>query len=90
MIPRPRHTLWMLVLLVGTLAPLMSVGPNQHGPMRGLIEDEDFWDSYEWRVRYDAWRLEHPGAAGLLDQFEREVREQRKHHLEDDCTADCQ
>jgi hypothetical protein len=89
MIPRPRQTLSMLAFLVGTLAPLMLVGPLHHGPTQRPFEEEDFWDSYQWRVRYDAWRLEHPGAAGVLDQFERKIREQRRRHLQDDCTVDC-
>jgi hypothetical protein len=65
----------MFVLL--TLALLTSFQPNQHRAMPRSIAEEDFWDRYQWRVAYEDWRREHPGAARMLDQFERELEEGR-------------
>lgn len=84
--PRPRVTAWMFVLLALTL--LTSLPPNQGGATLRSIAVEDFWDSYQWRVAYEDWRREHPGAARMLDQFERELEEKRIRPV--DCSADCQ
>jgi len=79
----------MLVLLVGTLALSMLARPDHHGATPRPIEEEHFWDSDRWRVRDEDWRREHPGAARMLDQFEREINEQRKWSLPEDCSVDC-
>jgi hypothetical protein len=75
----------MLALL--TLALLASFRPTQHGATPRSIAEEDFWDSYQWRVSYEHWRREHPGAARMLDQFERELDEERLRP--DPCSGDC-
>jgi len=83
-------TLRMLVLLVGTLALSMLTRPDHHGATPRPIEEEHFWDSDRWRVRDEDWRREHPGAARMLDQFEREIKENPQRHRPEDCTADCE
>jgi hypothetical protein len=85
--PRRRATGWMALLLVGGLALMTLVQPGQHGATPRFLEEEDFWDGYQWRVSDAAWRREHPGAAQMLDQFEREIREKR--HLLEGCGGDC-
>jgi hypothetical protein len=87
MISRPRALAWMVVPL--TLALLMVLGPNPYGATPRSVAQEDFWDSYQWRVSYEQWRREHPGAARMLDAFELELREKRTLHLPDDCSSDC-
>ena len=67
-VEKVEKTAWMFVLL--TLALLASFQPNQHGATPRSIAEEDFWDSYQWRVAYEDWRREHPGAARMLDQFD--------------------
>src|SRR3989449_10826776 len=78
----------MLVLLVGTLALSMLARPDHHGATPRPIEEEHFCDSDRWRVRDEDWRREHPGAAPMLDQFEREIQENPQRHRPEDCTAD--
>jgi len=80
------RTAWMFVLL--TLALLTSFQPTQHGATPRSLAQEDFWDSYQWRVAYEDWRREHPGAARMLDQFERDLEEGR--HPPHDGSADGQ
>ena len=80
----------MVVLLFGTLVLLTGIRPDQHGAAPRPVQEEDFWDSYQWRVAYEDWRREHPGAARMLDQFEREINAQRGRALPEDCSVDCQ
>jgi hypothetical protein len=75
------HPVRLRVLLVGTLALGMSVQPSPHVAPPLSVEEDDFWESFQWRMRYEDWRREHPGAARMLDQFEREINEQRKRLL---------
>jgi hypothetical protein len=79
----------MLVLVVGTLALLTQARPDHHGATPRPTEEEDFWESDRWRVRDEDWRREHPDAARMLDQFEREINESRQRYRPEDCTADC-
>ena len=79
----------MVVLLVGTLVLLTGIRPDQHGAAPRPVQEEDFWDSYQWRVAYEDWRREHPGAARMLDQLEREIKEKRQRRLPNICRVDC-
>ena len=83
-------TLRTLALLIGTLALSMLARPDHHGATPRPTEAEDFWDTDRWRVRDEDWRREHPGAARMLDQFEREIKENRPRYGSEDCTADCE
>ena len=83
-------TLRTLALLVGTLALSLLARPDHHGATPRPTGAEDFWDTDRWRVRDEDWRLEHPGAARMLDQFEREIKENRQRYRSEDCTADCE
>src|SRR2546428_5304052 len=77
----------MLVLLVGPLALSMLARPDHHGPTPRPIEEEHFWDSDRWRVRDEDWRREHPRAAPMPDQVEREIKENPQRHPPEDRTA---
>jgi hypothetical protein len=89
MIPRPRATAWMCAFQVGTLVLLLFLRPDQHGATPTHIAEEDFSESYRWRMSYEDWRREHPGAARMLDQLEREIKEKRQRRLPNTCSVDC-
>jgi hypothetical protein len=79
----------MCALQVGTLVLLMLLRPDQHGATPTLIAEENFSESYRWRMSYEDWRREHPGAARMLDQLEREIKEKRHRRLPNTCSVDC-
>ena len=89
--PRPGARAWRCLLLVGTLALLLSLRPDQYGTTTPpSLAEEDLSESYRWRMSYEDWRREHPGAARMLDQFEREIKEKRNRRLQDTCSVECQ
>src|SRR2546430_13261171 len=73
----PRSTLFPYTTLFRSS---MLARPDHHGATPRPIEEEHFWDSDRWRVRDEDWRREHPGAARMLDQFEREIKERSEEH----------